>query len=81
MPWYVLVTVIVQRDGLHTITYEAGQHIARVGSTGDPANDVILDDKFIAMNRDPRMLELQGDFMTQYETTVVQVSDVLGRCL
>ena len=51
--------------GLHLLAYEAGQHLAGVGSVTDNAAVVNL---FKAANRDPRMGQLYSDYLAAWRT-------------
>ncbi len=51
---------IAQKYGLELITYEAGQHLVRVGST---SYDNQVDRLFDAVNRDPAMADLYRNYM------------------
>jgi len=54
---------IAEKYNLELVAYEAGQHLAGVGKL---SNDVLLADKFINANRDPRMQQVYLDMYNQW---------------
>lgn len=65
--------IIFQYYNLSMLTYEAGQHIVISSNLGGGPDDEIITNKFIEMNRSPRMEQVKTEWLDMYESTVVQV--------
>ena len=62
--WIDQQASLAERHGLDLIAYEAGQHLAGVGSV---QQNSAITDLFIQANRDPRMYELYMDYLNEWK--------------